>query len=137
MTGAFALVALGWMLFLASLPLVAIDSDMGGELLRGFEVRGYQCLIGAFLAPLGRPVATPLWLILCAGNLTALVAPAATRWLAVARWSRLSLTSGAGGACALSLVGPNVGVVRVYSGYYVWCTALVVLAVAFWAGRRR
>ena len=124
-------------MFLASLPLVAIDSDMGGELLRGFEVRGYQCLIGAFLAPLGRPVASPLWLVLCGGNLAALVAPAAARWPAVARWSRLLLLSGAGGACALSLVGPNVGVVRLYSGYYVWCTALVVLAVAFWAGRRR
>jgi hypothetical protein len=137
MTTTFALVAFGWMMFLASLPLVAIDSDMGGELLRGFGVRGYQCLIGAFLAPLGRPVASPLWLILCGGNLAALVAPAAARWPAVARWSRLLLLSGAGGACALSLVGPNVGVVRLYSGYYVWCTALVVLAVAFWAGRRR
>jgi hypothetical protein len=125
------------MMFLASLPLVAIDSDMGGELLRGFEVRGYQCLIGAFLAPLGRPVATPLWLILCAGNLAALVAPAAARWPAVGRWSRLSLPSGAVGAFALSLVGPNVGVARLYLGYYVWCTAFVILAVAFWASRRR
>jgi hypothetical protein len=63
MTRASALIALGWMMFLASMLLVAIDSDMGGELLRGFEVRGYQCFIGAFLAPLGRPVATPLWVI--------------------------------------------------------------------------
>ncbi len=133
----FALVVLGWLMFLASLPLVAIDSDMGGELLRGFEVRGYQCFIGAFLAPLGRPLATPLWLILCAGNLTALGAPLAARWPAVARWCRLSLTSGAGGACMLPLVGSYVGVVRLYPGYYVWCTALVVLSVAFWAGRRR
>lgn len=137
MTRTSVLVASGWVMFLASLPLVAIDSNMGGELLRGFEVRGYQCLIGAFVAPLAMPLATPLWLILCAGNLTALVAPLAAWRPALARWARLSLTLGAGGACALSLVGMRVGVVRLYQGYYVWCAALMVLATAFWVGRRR
>ena len=136
MSRASALIALGWMMFLASMPLVAIDSDMGGELLRGFEVRGYQCFIGAFLAPLGRPVATPLWVIVCAGNLTALGAPLAARWHAAARWCRLALTSAAACAWMLSLVGTYVGVVRLYPGYYVWSAALVVLSVAFWGDRR-
>jgi hypothetical protein len=44
MTRASALIAVGWLMFLASMPLVAIDSDMGGELLRGFEVRGISAL---------------------------------------------------------------------------------------------
>jgi hypothetical protein len=136
MTRASALIALGWMMFLASMPLVAIDSDMGGELLRGFEVRGYQCFMGAFLAPLGRPVATPLWLIFCAGNVTALGAPLASRWHAAARWCRLTLTSAAACAWMLSLVGTYVGVIRLYPGYYVWSAALVVLSVAFWVDRR-
>jgi hypothetical protein len=136
MTRASALIALGWMMFLASMLLVAIDSDMGGELLRGFEVRGYQCFIGAFLAPLGRPVATPLWVVVCAGNLTALGAPLAARWHAAARWCRLTLTSAAACAWMLSLVGTYVGVVRLYPGYYVWSAALVVLSVAFWVDRR-
>jgi hypothetical protein len=131
-----ALIVAGWLLFLASMPLVAIDADMGGEILRGFETRGYQCFIGAFLAPLGRPEATPLWLIFCAGNLTALGAPLAARWPAAARWCRHSVTSAAGGAWMLVLVGTYVGVTRLYAGYYVWSTALVVLSVAFWAGRR-
>jgi hypothetical protein len=124
-------------MFLASLPLVAIDSNMGGELVRGFEVRGYQCFIGAFVAPLALPLATPLWLILCAGNLAALAAPLAAWWPALARWARLALALGASGACALWFMGTGVGVVRLYGGYYVWCAALVVLATAFWAGRRR
>ena len=124
-------------MFLASMPLVAIDSDMGGELLRGFEVRGYQCFIGGFLAPLGRPVATPLWLMLCAGNLTALGAPLAARWGAAPRWCRLTLTSGAACAWMLSLIGTYVGVVRLYSGYYLWAAALMVLSVAMWVDRRR
>ena len=123
-------------MFLASMLLVAIDSDMGGELLRGFEVRGYQCFMGAFLAPLGRPVATPLWVIVCAGNLIALGAPLAARWHAAARWCRLTLTSAAACAWMLSLVGTYVGVVRLYPGYYVWSAALVVLSVAFWVDRR-
>ena len=123
-------------MFLASMPLVAIDSDMGGELLRGFEVRGYQCFVGAFLAPLGRPLATPLWLIFCAGNVTALGAPLAVRWHAAARWCRLTLTSAAACAWMLSLVGTHVGVVRLYPGYCVWSAALVVLSVAFWVDRR-
>src|SRR5262245_6347531 len=137
MTRTSVLVAFGWVMFLASLPLVAIDSNMGGELLRGFEVRGYQCFIGAFVAPLALPLATPLWLMLCAGNLATLAAPLVAWWPVLARWARLSLALGAFAACALWFIGTGVGVVRLYEGYYVWCAALVVLATAFWAGRQR
>ncbi|MGH9255090.1 MAG: hypothetical protein ACRD3C_11025 [Vicinamibacterales bacterium] len=126
---------LGWATFLLSLPMVAIDSKMGGELLRGFEVRGYQCFLGAFVAPLALPFATPLWLVIAVGNLTAVLAPLVRWWPALARFGRISLTLGAACAVLLSMAGARVGVVRLYPGYWVWCSALLALALGFWVAR--
>jgi len=126
----------GWLTFVASLAMVAIDSNMGGELLRGFEVRGYQCFIGAFIAPLALPLATPLWAITVGANVTALLTPLVVRWPALGRAGRILLLVGVLFACALPVVGPRVGVVRLYLGYYVWCAALLMLTFGFWTVSR-
>lgn len=130
------LIAAGWVTFVISLGLVAIDSDTGGDFLRGFGMRGYQCFLGTFLAPLARPAATPLWLILAVGNLAALAAPALAIRKGPGRWSRAVLTLAAVGATAVYLLGDSIGVVRTYPGYYVWCGALTGLAIAFWLPSR-
>jgi hypothetical protein len=136
MSGITLVMLLGWATFIVSLAMVAIDANMGGELLRGFEVRGYQCFVGAFLAPLALPLATPLWLVISVGNLTALLAPLALWWPALVRRGSITLTLAPACACALSIAGPRVGVVRFYAGYYVWCAALLMLAFSFWGARR-
>ncbi|MGE3166448.1 MAG: hypothetical protein AB7O52_16220 [Planctomycetota bacterium] len=121
----------GWILFVISLGLVAIDSNTGGDYLRGFGMRGYQCFLGVFLAPLVRPQWTPLWLVLASGSALAAVAP----WIAwrkrPGRVARALLVLGAAGAIAVSLFGERTGVVHTYAGYYVWCAALITLAITF------
>jgi hypothetical protein len=126
---------IGWFAFLGSLPLVAVDTDGGGEMVRGFDVRGYQCFAGAFLAPLGHPRATPLWLAIVTANVTAVLTPLAMGrpgFAAVARWS---LPVGTVAAWLLLPLGHLVGVVRVHAGYYVWAAALTLLSAAVWDRR--
>ena len=130
------LILAGWATFVTSLPMVAADTNMGGELLRGYEVRGYQCFMGAFIAPLARPLATPLWVMAAGGNLTALLAPLVVRWAFLARAGRILLSMGAVGACALWVIGPVVGVARLYPGYYVWCAGLLILTLGVWPVNR-
>lgn len=135
MTGRTALVIAGELLFAASLPMVAIDDEMGGELLRGFEVRGYQCLFGAVLAPVAVPWATPLWLSISLGHIGAVLTPVVLWWAPAARARRavkVMLTLGAVAACLVLLLRTSIGVTRLYTGAFVWCLALVLLAGASW-----
>lgn len=66
------------------------------------------------------------------------MAPLALWWPPAARTRRavrLMLRLGAAGACAVSLLQSPIGITRLYSGGYVWCLALVLLAVGFSPGR--
>jgi hypothetical protein len=126
---------LGWGLFLAALPLVAVDTDLAGELLRGFEVRGYQCFLGSFLTVLGNPWWTPLWLVVALGNVATALVP--LTWFVrpsvrIERVLRAIFTLAALVACSLMFLGDIVGVPRVYAGYYVWCASLLLLAAGAW-----
>jgi len=135
MTRQVAVVVAGQVLFVTSLPMVAVDTAMGGELLLGFEVRGYQCLIGALLAPLALPWATPLWLSIGLGHVGAIAALLVLWWppaMSAQRAARVMLTIGAVAACATLLLRDSVGITRLYAGAFVWCLALVLLAAGFW-----
>jgi hypothetical protein len=125
----------GWALFLAALPLVAVDTDLAGELLRGFEVRGYQCFLGSFVVFLGNPVWSPLWLIVAVSNVAAVLVP--ITWFVqptprIRRLLRIVFALAALVAWSLTLLGDIVGVPRLYAGYYVWSTSLLLLAASAW-----
>lgn len=130
----------GFVLFTVALVSPCIDTkfaEMGGA---GHDVRGYQCFVGCFLAPMVSFLGIPLWIALDFGNVGVLLCPfmwgrgsiSRRMW----RFVRFALLFGVIGAVALRFVGKEVGISRLHWGANLWTLSLVLLCVAVWLPRR-
>jgi hypothetical protein len=127
-------------LFAVSLGLPAIDTDFG-ELVRGFDVRGYQCAIGLVMVWMAAPLTLPLWLALLAGNLWAVAAPplvlfhrAPRAIFGRARWVALAAVVALLVVAAFSRA---FGITALHIGFFVWACSLVLVALGSWRLGRR
>jgi hypothetical protein len=85
--------------------------------------------------PLVKPLATPLWLVLGAGNLNliagapvlaALAAPGGRRL----RWVRTLAGLAAGGILLLYFSGDSLGLRKLHLGYFLWSSSHLLFALA-------
>ena len=92
-----------------------------------------------FIAPLANLAATPLWIVLSAGNISVLLLPVCwTRGplgARVQRAIRLTTVLGLIGALTLWVVGDRIGVTVLHTGATVWTASLFCGTLATWTPR--
>ena len=124
------LFVLAGLVFIISLFLPCVDNDYG-EFASGINIMGYQCLIGLILMPLVVPLATPLWLILLAGNLLAVSSPFYSPLNFIRRMKWLALLSVIG-LFILTAWHQSLGLTTLHFGYFFWGASLILTCIGLW-----
>jgi hypothetical protein len=125
----------GGVLFAVSLGLPAVDTDFG-DLVRGFDVRGYQSALGLVMLPLAVPLALPLSLALLAGNVWAVAAPLIillhpsprpvfyrARWVA---------PTGLVALLVVAMFSRSLGITALHVRFFAWASSLFLVALGSW-----
>ncbi len=133
-----ALLLTGGLSFVLALFLPSVDNHYG-DYASGFAVKGYQCALGLPAMPLVVPFATPLWLVLLAGNLwiiaascSAVLGRCRSSFLVRTRWIPLLAVAGLG---VLTVLRRPLGLTAIHAGYALWAAGLVLVCFGAWLPR--